>query len=184
MEEIMLYHAGFEIIKAPDVHYGRRNADFGQGFYLSPDAEFSRRWARVRRGMTTFVNAYALNPKGLDIRRLQRDEAWFDYIFDNRAFRPDRMAEADAILGPIANDTIYDVWGITTSGLIERPLALRLLQIGPAFIQVALKTPRAAAQLRWIDATPLFPEEIESYRAVVRAEEADFQRRFAEELER
>lgn len=183
MGEIMLYHAGFEIIKVPDVRFGRRNADFGQGFYLSPDAEFSRRWARARRGMTTYINTYALNPEGLDIRRLQRDEAWFDYIFDNRAFRPDRMAEADVILGPIANDTIYDVWGLTTSGLIERSLALRLLQIGPAYIQVALKSPRAAAQLQWRAAVPLSPEEIEGYRALVRAEEADFQRRFAEALE-
>jgi len=27
-----------------------KNADFGQGFYLSPDREFSVRWARERKG--------------------------------------------------------------------------------------------------------------------------------------
>lgn len=48
-----LYHAGFEIIRQPDVHFGRRNADFGQGFYLTADADFARRWARARRGQKT-----------------------------------------------------------------------------------------------------------------------------------
>ena len=28
-----LYHAGKEKIRKPDLHRGRKNADFGQGFY-------------------------------------------------------------------------------------------------------------------------------------------------------
>lgn len=47
---IRLYHTGFAQIIEPDIHYGRKNADFGQGFYMSDDEEFSKRWARVRRG--------------------------------------------------------------------------------------------------------------------------------------
>ena len=37
---MILYHVGFDIIKNPDIHYGRKNADFGQGFYLTDDKEF------------------------------------------------------------------------------------------------------------------------------------------------
>ena len=29
----------------PDFYRGRKNADFGQGFYLTPDREFAYRWA-------------------------------------------------------------------------------------------------------------------------------------------
>ena len=50
MERILLYHTGFQRIEKPDIHIGRANADFGQGFYLSDNREFSRRWARTRRG--------------------------------------------------------------------------------------------------------------------------------------
>jgi hypothetical protein len=32
---MLLYHTGFDEIKHPDIHIGRKNADFGQGFYLS-----------------------------------------------------------------------------------------------------------------------------------------------------
>ena len=30
----------------PDITIGRKNADFGQGFYLTDDLDFTRRWAR------------------------------------------------------------------------------------------------------------------------------------------
>lgn len=50
MAVIELFHLGYNEIREPDVHYGRKNADFGQGFYLSPDREFSVRWARERKG--------------------------------------------------------------------------------------------------------------------------------------
>ena len=49
-EQLLLYHTGYSEIREPDVHYGRKNADFGQGFYLSPDRDFSYRWARIRKG--------------------------------------------------------------------------------------------------------------------------------------
>ena len=33
------------MIRDPDIALGRKNADFGPGFYLTPDIEFARRWA-------------------------------------------------------------------------------------------------------------------------------------------
>lgn len=47
---MVLYHTGFEKIEHPDIHFGRANADFAQGFYLSDNREFSMRWARERKG--------------------------------------------------------------------------------------------------------------------------------------
>ena len=38
-----LYHTGETEIPVPDVRLGRPNADFGQGFYLTPDADFTWR---------------------------------------------------------------------------------------------------------------------------------------------
>ncbi len=42
--KMRLYHVGDRAIPEPDVHYGRRNADFGQGFYLTPAAAKQLRW--------------------------------------------------------------------------------------------------------------------------------------------
>ncbi|MBR0311535.1 MAG: DUF3990 domain-containing protein [Oscillospiraceae bacterium] len=43
-----LFHTGYAEIREPDIHYGRKNADFGQGFYLSDSDEFAGKWMRER----------------------------------------------------------------------------------------------------------------------------------------
>lgn len=106
--------------------------------------EFTRRWA----GQNAVVNTYELDESGLAIHRFARSAEWFDYIFHNRRLK-DSLA-ADVIIGPIANDTIFDTLGIITSGFLKPEEALKLLLIGPEYTQVAVKTEKAAAGLKWI----------------------------------
>lgn len=178
-----VYHACNEVIQNPDVHYGRKNADFGQGFYLSDDLEFSKRWAKERKGMDTVINAYELDTEGLSILVFDRNAEWFDYIYDNRHRKTDAHTE-DIIIGPIANDTLYDVLGITTSGILNKEQSFQLLNIGPVYNQFVLKSVKASSQLKWLDAQILTHEEMAYYRHLVKQEETEFQRLFAEELDK
>ena len=175
-----LYHTGPEAIKEPDITIGRKNADFGQGFYLTDDLDFTRRWARER---TPYVNIYELDEDDLALYRFSRNMDWFRYIFRNRRGLADEIA-ADVIIGPIANDTIYDTFGIITSGLLKDEDALKLLLIGPEYKQIVLKTERAVKNLRWITAEVLNSDEIIKYREIVAAEEEAYQKLFSEEAER
>lgn len=174
MALMTLYHTGFQEIRQPDIHIGRANADFGQGFYLSPNEAFSRRWARSRKGQNTWL-MYFLETNGLAVKTLKRDEAWFDYILHNRSGYKDSLAAYDVIIGPIANDMIYDTWGIVTSGLLKPAEALQMLSAGPEYTQTVLKTEKAAAQLRFIAAHIISEAEIIGYRETVRQEEAAYQ---------
>ena len=131
-----LYHTGAVEIREPDILRGRKNADFGQGFYLTPDMEFARRWARG----DAIVNEYELDVTGLAIHRFERNEDWFRYIFYNRRLR-DGLS-ADVVIGPIANDTIFDTLGIIGSGYLKDEDAMKLLMIGPEYTQAAVKTER------------------------------------------
>ena len=158
------------------------NADFGQGFYLSDNEEFSRRWARERKGLDTFLNRYELVTDGLKIKQLSRDEEWFAYIFANRAGREDSLSSYDVIIGPIANDTIYDTWGILTSGLISTEQALGVLMCGASYEQVVLKTPKAAEVLRFVSSDILSHEEISQYRDIIRQEEKLFQEQLTKRI--
>ena len=139
-----LYHTSDREIRDPDIHHGRKNADFGWGVYLTPDKDFTYRWA----GENAIVNEYELDESGLIIHRFDRDTDWFRYIFNNRRLQDG--IEADVIIGPIANDTIFDTLGIISSGFLKPDDAIKLLMIGPEYTQVALKTEKAADQLRWI----------------------------------
>ena len=141
-----LYHTSDRIIQKPEVNHGRRNADFGPGFYLTPDREFTYRWARDN----SVVNEYELNLDGLDVHTFKRTVDCFEYIFHNR--RADDRMKFDVIIGPIANDTIFDTMGMISSGFLSPEDALKLLMIRPEYTQVAIKTEKAIGKLKWIRA--------------------------------
>lgn len=169
---MILYHTSDREIQRPDIHRGRKNADFGWGFYLTPDRDFTYRWA----GKNAVVNTYEFDETGLSIHRFSRSPEWFEYIFHNR--RAQDSLTADAVIGPISNDTIFDTLGIITSGYLKPEQALQLLMIGPAYTQVAVKTEKAAAQLRWLRS-----ERIERTDAqTLKAEQDAYRERFAAEI--
>lgn len=180
---MILWHTGFQEIREPDVHHGRKNADFGQGFYLTADEEFAHRWAREQKGQPPIVNTYELDLAGLALHTFARDAEWFAYLSGNRRLAPDPLA-ADVILGPIANDTLYDTFGIITSGFLKPEDAMQLLMVGPEYRQIALKTEKAVKQLKWLGAETVTPEDASRYRSAVLAEQEEYQVLFAQVLEK
>ncbi len=171
---MILYHTSDQEIQHPDIHRGRKNADFGWGFYLTPDKEFTYRWARDN----AVVNEYELDETGLEIQRFTRSVEWFDYIYYNRRLKD--SLTADVIIGPIANDTIFDTLGIISSGFLKPEDALKLLMIGPEYTQVAIKTEKAAANLKWIRSERISRKDA----ATLKAEQDAYQEVFSSELEK
>ncbi|SCW79869.1 Protein of unknown function [Lachnospiraceae bacterium C10] len=139
---------------------------------LTPDEEFAYRWA----GKDAIVNVYELNLEGLEIEHLERDQKWYSYIYRNR--RAEDTCDADVVIGPIANDTIYDTMGILTSGYVQPDQSLKLLQIGPQYYQVALKSEKAKANLRWVDAKRMKQGKED----ILKIEQENYQRLLAEEM--
>ncbi len=171
---MILYHTGKQEIRNPDIHYGRKNADFGWGFYLTPDRDFTYRWAREN----AVVNEYELDENELDIYTFTRDINWFQYIFNNRRMRD--SLTADAVIGPIANDTIFDTLGIISSGYLKPEDAVKLLMIGPEYTQVAIKTEKALRQLRFVRS-----EMINRISGIaLQTEQEAYQKAFAQEFEK
>ena len=177
-----LYHTGFDVIREPDVHHGRKNADLGQGFYMTRDLAFAERWGMFRKGLQTVVNEYELDLSGLTVHTFDRDEAWLDYLAGNRGGKKDTL-DADVVIGPIANDTIYDTLGIMTSGFLGKAEALKLLKLGPEYEQIVLKTEKAAAQLKFISSKVLEEAFLQENARRIRAEEEAYQKACAGEME-
>ncbi len=169
-----LFHTGSSEIRIPDIRHGRKNADFGQGFYLTPDIEFIYRWA----GPDAIINEYELDEDGLSICLFSRDEAWFQYIFQNRRAK-DSLA-ADVVIGPIANDTIFETFGIISSGFLKTSDAMKLLMVGPEYTQVAIKTKKAASQLRWVRSGKIEKLSEEQRRREQEMYDADFAKALGE----
>ncbi|MBR6395659.1 MAG: DUF3990 domain-containing protein [Lachnospiraceae bacterium] len=168
-----LYHVSDIEIKDPDIRHGRKNADFGQGFYLTPDLEFARKWA-VGEGV---LNEYELETEGLFLKELKRDEAWFDYIYNNRHLKDG--LEADVVMGPIANDTIFDTLGVISSGFLAPEEALKLLLVGPCYTQVAIKSDKARCMLKFIRSCKIEKQD----NSAKEKEEEEYQEAFARAME-
>lgn len=181
---ITVYHTGFAVVRTPDLQFGRSNTDFGQGFYLSDDLAFAGRWAKERKDVAVYLNTYRLALDGLKIKRFRRDAAWYDYIYANRAGCPDALAAYDAVIGPIACDTIYDTLGILTSGLIDREIALKAYRLVPSYRQIVLKSAKAVSALEWVEARVISPEETRQNRAILLREEQAYQAKLLRLLDR
>ena len=115
---------------------------------------------------------------GLIVRRFERGGEWFDCIFRNR--RAQDPLDADVAAGPIANDTLFDTLGIVSSGFLQPEEALRLLMIGPEYRQVAVRTEKAARQLRWLGAETISGMDPEARRAEREAYQEAFAAAMAE----
>jgi hypothetical protein len=175
MEKMKLYHTSNVIIETPDIKRGRENADFGQGFYLTTDYEFCKRWIL----QDAYINEYELELDDLHVIRFERDQQWFDYIFNNR--RKNDKIHADVIIGPIANDTIYETYGVLSSGFIQPSDAAKLLQVGPQYTQVAIKSSKARKKLKWIKAD--FVPADDGMKNLRFKEEETYQKQLSEAME-
>ena len=139
MKEMIVYHGGTEIIEHPICKFGRRNLDFGQGFYVTDIRKQALDWALLmadRRKMEPVLNRYLLHRDAiLDEGRCKvfqaYDQDWLEFIVASRRGQP--VAEAyDYIEGGVANDRVVDTVNLYMLGLMDINTALaRLSQHQP-----------------------------------------------------
>lgn len=135
MQELAtVYHGSVDIIKKPVCSFGRKNLDFGRGFYVTNIREQAESWAastqRFRDGKAC-VNVYTLNIKMCfsDFRTKvfdAYDREWLDFIVSCRNGY-DAAAHFDLIEGGIANDRVIDTVNNYIGGLIPVEVALSKL---------------------------------------------------------
>ena len=129
-----VYHGGTEIVEHPDCKCGRRNLDFGQGFYLTDIRKQAEDWAKLmadRRKKTPILNRYCLNRDAIIAEKRCKifkayDEDWLEFIVASRQGKP--VADAyDYIEGGVANDRVVDTVNLYMTGLMDKATALRCL---------------------------------------------------------
>lgn len=134
MNEIIVYHGGTEIVENPICKFGRKNLDFGQGFYVTNIREQAVKWAENMansRKKPALLNRYKLNREAI-IREARTkifeayDVEWLEFIIANRS--GENIAEGfDYVEGGVANDRVVDTVNLYIAGLMELSTALREL---------------------------------------------------------
>lgn len=113
MNGMTLYHGSNVTVEHPLVNIGRRDLDFGPGFYLTPIAEQASKWAArirtIRKASQAVVNIYEFAiPQNCRLKRFEAyDKEWLDFIVDSRKGKQPWNGY-DIIEGGVADDRVID----------------------------------------------------------------------------
>jgi hypothetical protein len=111
---LTFYHGSQVSVPQPDAKAGRKNLDFGPGFYLTKIREQAESWAVVMAGRKGRNAQPVLNTYHFDMDRAIADGIriksfpaydleWLDYVVDCRRGK-DVSDDFDIVEGGIAND--------------------------------------------------------------------------------
>ena len=139
MSVVIVYHGGTERVEHPVCKFGRRNLDFGQGFYITDIRKQAVDWAKLvadRRKVAPIINRYSLDRDAIMSEARCKvfaayDKDWLQFIVANR--RGEHVTDNyDYIEGGVANDRVIDTVNLYMAGLMDEETALlRLSQHQP-----------------------------------------------------
>lgn len=115
---ITLFHGSYISVSTPLVKLGRKNVDFGHGFYLTKLRKQAESWAGIvaeRKGrhvqptLTTYLFDYdAVKSEGYRIKIFEAyNIEWLDYVVDCRKGGVIQY-QYDIVEGGVANDNVID----------------------------------------------------------------------------
>lgn len=131
---LTVYHGGVEHIEKPLVKVGRKNLDFGHGFYITRRLQQAEEWAG--RTARQRLSSPVVNEYELDFDRLLADfrykifeyydAEWLHFIVACRNGY-DSSQVYDCIEGGVANDRVVDTVEGYINGTIDEEHALEEL---------------------------------------------------------
>lgn len=168
-KEITIYHGSESIIEKPAFGAGRKNNDFGLGFYCTESLELAKEWsvASLRDG---FANRYALEAQYLNILNLNSPNYtilnWIAVLVEHRLFslgtpvarRAKRylidnfsvnVNAYDVVVGYRADDSYFDYAEAFLNNTITVEQLSRAMRLGKLGEQIVIKSRYAFDHLRF-----------------------------------
>lgn len=162
-----LYHGSYTSVPSPLTGVGRRDLDFGPGFYVTTLREQAERWARrvciIRATDTPTISTYEFDETLLpaDVRRLRLehyDQEWLDFIVSSRRGE-EPWKGYNIIEGGVANDQVIDTVEDYYAGRITTEQAIGQLRFAQPTHQMCISSQTVVDRcLRFIAAEPV-PEK-------------------------
>lgn len=166
---ITIYHGSEQVVEVPTFGLGRKNNDFGLGFYCTESEDLAKEWAvsSLRNG---FSNRYTLDTEYLNILNLNSPDYtilnWIAVLVEHRLFsiktpvarRAKRylidnfginVNAYDLITGYRADDSYFDyAESFLNNGISVEQLA-RAMRLGKLGEQIVIKSKFAFSRLQY-----------------------------------
>ncbi len=168
---IIVYHGSTQIVEVPTFGEGRKNNDFGLGFYCTESNDLAKEWAvsSLRDG---FSNRYSLDTEYLNILNLNSPDYtilnWMAVLVEHRLFsiktpvarRAKRylienfgvnVNAYDLIIGYRADDSYFDYAEAFLNNTITVEQLSRAMRLGKLGEQIVIKSKFAFSKIRFED---------------------------------
>lgn len=200
MKNITIYHGSEQIVEAPAFGKGKKNNDFGLGFYCTENEDLAKEWA-VSSLQNGFSNRYTLDTEYLRVLNLNSPDYtilnWIAVLAEHRLFsiktpvarRAKRylldhfrvnVNAFDLIVGYRADDSYFDyAESFLNNGLSVEQLA-RAMRLGRLGEQIVMKSKFAFSCLRY-EGYEVAPKE--KYYTLRKARDSEANRLYLEMLE-
>lgn len=159
---MILYHGSNVIVSEPKLVHQNRYLDFGFGFYTTTNKaqaiSFAEKVTRRRKSGSRAVSIYEIDEEKAfaecSVLRFDApDEAWLDFVSDNRSGNYDGEPR-DFIFGPVADDDVYTTFTLYTAGVFTKEQTLEALKIKKLYNQLVLTSEKALTYLKFVGTVP------------------------------
>lgn len=202
-EPLTLFHGNKDPDMVPVYGKGRKNNDFGLGFYMTPSKELGKEWAYAdyTKGEVGYVHTLSLPLTGLKVLNLVEYDTlhWVAELYAHRKLKlnpgndsteiiQDRVSKFiskykldtsgyDVIIGYRADDSYFSYANDFAMGLLYKETLDKAMLLGDLGLQVAILSKRAFDTIQ-----PLSVEEVDKKYAKYYADRdakarADYQRK-------
>lgn len=167
---LTIYHGSNYIIDKPSLSLGKKNNDFGQGFYCTTSENLAGEWA-CKNNQDGFINKYELDDSNLKILNLLDGNYnilnWIALLLKNRTFtisnplvinRKDYLIDKfgidlndyDIVIGYRADDSYFSYANDFVNGVISIDILEKALKLGNLGSQIVLISDKAFNNLSFI----------------------------------
>ena len=170
MEKIInIYHGSEKVVEYPTFGEGKKNNDFGLGFYCTASEELAKEWAvsSLRDG---FCNKYTLDTEYLNILNLNSPDYsilnWIAVLVEHRLFSIKTPVAGkakkylidnfgvnvnafDLIIGYRADDSYFDYAQLFLNNGITVEQLARAMRLGKLGEQIVIKSKYAFSKLKY-----------------------------------
>jgi hypothetical protein len=141
------YHGSYIEIEFPEIRKHRFTKDFSWGFYCTEIQEQSEKLCK--KFSTPVVNIYEVKDmESLNVKRFDEyiDE-WLEFVVNCRSGKTHRY---DVVIGPMADDTIYDYIEAYTHGKMNKQYFFDLMKFKYPTHQISFHSSKALNQIIFI----------------------------------
>lgn len=173
---MIIYHGSDKKIESPIYKGGRRNNDYGYGFYCTEYPDIAREWA-VAHDRDGVINSYELDVSKLNVLRLDDYSVltWLAVLLQNRFFTIDTplayeakryiisefgidYSDYDIIIGYRADDSYFTFAQDFLRNVISYEQLKKAMHLGELGEQIVLKSELAFSRISFITSETVLRE--------------------------